>query len=593
MYMPTKPIGASIAALLASLVASCAITATAAERKILNFPRTGQFESLDPVRQFDEVSSEIVTQIYSTLLTYSYLERPYKLVPDLLESMPEISKDGLTYSFRLRKGVLFHDDPCFPGGKGRALTSDDVLYSLLRFADSRLNNKSWFALEGAVVGLDAFRAATAKAAPGADVTQLGVAGFKKIDATLFTLRLTHPNPLILFSLALVSSGIVPHEAVAKYQDQFGVHPVGTGPFMMHDVDRKGVLHLVRNPNFYGVYPAAGAPGDAENGLLKDAGKKLPLVDGIDMPLIEEAQPAALMFLKGQLDWRGLDRANFSKLVKREANGSWRIADEYASKFDIYWTRGNDVTYYGINQKDPLLGKNKLLRQALAHLVDTPAEINVLLNGRGEKLQSIVPIDLPGSEHDTGATARGYDLAAAKRLLAQAGYPGGQGLPALTVSFGSTSVATHNLFDQLKAKFAAAGVQLKGDFTDNPTFIKNIEGGKAQIFSYGWVADYPDAEEFYQLLYSKNVAPGPNGSSFADAGYDKAYEASRYMPNGPERYAYFKTMNEIIKDQVPVILGYNTLRFGITQKWLRNFKRNLMLPEFSFLDIDLARKGKGP
>src|ERR1019366_1185578 len=105
------------------------------------------------------------------------------------------------------------------------------------------NNRSWFAMEGAVVGLDDFRAATVKAAPGADVTNLSVAGFKKIDGTHFTLRLTHPNPLFLFSLALISSGIVPHEAVEKYQDQFGTHPVGSGPFMLHDVERKGVLHL--------------------------------------------------------------------------------------------------------------------------------------------------------------------------------------------------------------------------------------------------------------------------------------------------------------------------------------------------------------
>jgi ABC-type transport system substrate-binding protein len=580
-----------------ALLTSCALLApvwssATTEPKILVYPRIVQFESLDPVAQFDEESRVIVSQVYSTLLSYAYLERPYTLAPDLLTRMPEASADKLTYTFTLRPGVLFHDDPCFPGGKGRELTSDDVLYSLKRFADARLNNKSWFALEGDIVGLDAYRAATAKAAPGTPPAAAGIAGFTKIDAHRFSLRLTHENPLFLFAFALSSSSIVPHEAVEKYKDQFSVHPVGTGPFTLHQVDRKGVLHFLRNPHYHGVYPSVGAPGDAAQGLLADAGKQLPLLDGIDMPLIEEAQPAALMFLKGELDWRGLDRANFSKLVRRNPDGSFRLADEVASKFNIYSSLGLNSTYYAINLKDPVLGHNKLLRQALARLVDTGTEIEVLYNGRGRPLQSLVPIDIPGGQGDTGATGNGYHLAKAKQLLAAAGYPGGQGLPPLTLSMGDASVATHNLFDLLKARFAAAGVQLKPDLSDYPRFLKNLSSGNFQIADTGWNADYPDAEDFYQLLYSKNVAPGPNSPSFANAAYDRAYEASRYLPNGPKRYAYFKTMNDIIQDEAPVILGLDPLRFGITQKWLRNFKRNTLATEFQYLDIDMALKKQG-
>ena len=586
----------TLVALCASATLTTALAQNAAELKVINFARTGQFESIDPVRQLDTESHEMVSLVYSTLLRYAYLERPFKLEPDLLERMPELSADKLSYTFKLKKGVRFHDDKCFPGGKGRELTADDVLYSLRRFADANLNHKSWFLMAGAVVGLDEFRAASTKAGATGDTSKVAIAGFKKVDSHTFTIQLTKPNPLFLFALASSTTSVVPVEAVRTYGDQFAVHPVGTGPFTLANVERKGVLRFLKYSRYHANYPTAGAPGDAEKGLLKDAGKRLPLADVIEMPLIEEAQPAMLKFLNGELDWRGLDRANFSKMIVRKTDGNadvdFKLTDEFAAKFNIYWTPGTDTAYISINLKDPLLGGNKLLRQALASLVDKQGEIEVLLNGRGRKLKSMVPIELPGNERETGATSYTYDVAQAKRLLAQAGYPDGKGLPPINIMYSGTSAASRTAFDFAKAKYAAGGVQVKGVFGDFPTFLRNLESGNFQLAEGSWLADYPDAENFYQLLYGKNVAPGPNHSSFANAAYDKAYVAARLMPNGPERLALFKTMNQIIQDEVPVIIGQNSLRFGITQKWLSNFKRNLLVPEFMYLDVDMARKKKG-
>ncbi len=565
--------------------------ASAQEPKVLHYGRLTPFDSLDPIRQFDILTSELVQLTHSTLLAYSYLERPYKLEPDLLERMPEVGADKVTLTCRLRKGIRFHDNACFPGGKGRELVADDVLFSIRRFADAKLNNKSWFAMEGAVVGLDAHRAASAKGA--VDHRTAAVEGLKRIDSHTFSIRLTRENPLFRFSLAIASTGIVAHEAVAMYGDQLGVNPVGTGPYSTAKAERKGVLRFVKHPHYHQTYPATGAPGDAEKGLLKAAGRKLPLIDVLEMPLIEEPQPGMLKFLKGELDWRGVDRANFTKMVARKPDGGFELTPEFAAKFDIYNVLAVSVTYINLNMKDPLIGGNKALRQALQHLTDTQGEIDVLLNGRGQKLRSLVPLEFPGSERDTGATYPGYDLAKAKALLAQAGYPDGKGLPPLVYRVGGTTSTQRTAFDFTKARCAAAGVQLKPEFTDYPTAVKAVEAGNFQIADLGgWVADYPDAENFYQLLYSKNVAPGPNHSSFANAAYDRAYEASRLMPNGPARYAHFRTMNELIRDEAPIILGYNAVRFGIRQKWLANLKRNELVPEFKFLDIDMAAKKRG-
>lgn len=564
--------------------------AQAQEPKVLHYGRLGPFDSLDPIRQFDAVSSELVLLCHGTLLAYAYLDRPYKLQPELLERLPEVAADKVTLTLRLRKGIRFHDNACFPGGKGRELVADDVLYSIKRYADARLNSKSWFAMEGAVVGLDAHRAATAKGA--VDHRTAAVEGLKRIDSHTLSIKLTRENPLFLFSLAISSTAPVAHEAVAMYGDQLGVNPVGTGPYTIAKAERKGVLRFLKNPNYHQSYPSTGAPGDAEQGLLKAAGKKLPLIDVLEMPLIEEPQPGMLKFLKGELDWRGVDRANFTKMVRREG-GKFSLTPEFADKFEIYSVLGVAVTYTNLNLKDPLIGGNKALRQAIQHLTDTQGDIDVLNNGRGQKLKSLVPVDFPGSERDTGATYPGYDLARAKALLAQAGYPDGKGLPPLLYRVGATSSTARTSFDFHKARFAAAGVQLRAEFTDYPTAVKAVESGNYQIADLGgWVADYPDAENFYQLLYSKNVAPGPNHSSFVNAAYDRAYEASRLMPNGPQRYALFRTMNELIRDEVPIVVGYNFVRFGIRQKWLTNFKRNELVPEFKYLDIDMAAKKKG-
>ena len=585
---------AGCSAVLGLLFASCLpLTAAALEPSTLTLQRSAAFDSLDPILTNNETSSLVQIQIYSTLLAFAYLERPYKLVPDLLESMPVLASDKLTYTFRLRKGVRFHDNACFPGGKGRELTSDDVLYSLRRYADARLNTKTWFAIQGMVVGLDDYHASTAKAEPSLHPAMTSIAGLHKIDDSTFSIKLTHENPRFLYVLTMMPTAVVPVEAVQMYKDRFGVNPVGTGPFVLKGpVDRKSTLHLVKNPNNYGVYPSVGAPGDAESGLLKDAGKKLPLVDALDLPLIEEAQPAALKFLRGELDWRGLDRANFTKMVVRRPGGAFKLNDEYAPRFNLYSSLGINSAYIQLNMKDALIGSNKLLRQALANAVDTPALIDVLFNGRGRPLESLVPYELPGNERETGAVGHHHDPVLARKLLAQAGYPDGKGLPPISIAFPAADADTHNFFDLLRSQYAVIGVVLKGDFMDEPTFDKAAGSGNFQMMAYGWSAYFPDAEQYFQLLYSKNLAPGPNYGSYASPAYDQAYEAMRPMPDGPARLEYMKTMNSLIKDDVPMIITYDVMRLGVLQKWVGNFKRNLMQDESMFLSVDMAAKKKG-
>jgi ABC-type transport system substrate-binding protein len=328
-------------------------------------------------------------------------------------------------------------------------------------------------------------------------------------------------------------------------------------------------------------------------LLKDAGRKLPLAEVLELPLIEEPQPAALKFLRGELDRRELDRANFSKLVTRAPDGALRPADGYAGKFALASAPGGNVIYISVNMRDPVVGRNKALRQAIAAAIDSQADVDVLWNGRGIALQTIVPVELAGSAHDTGAPPRKRDVALAKKLLAQAGYPGGKGLAPLAMRFPASDTATRNEFDLFKAQLAAIGVQLTGDFDDLPAFTKAMDAGNFQLASYSYYADYPDAEDFYQMLYSRNVSPGPNYGAFSDAAYDKAYEASRFMVNGSRRYELFAAMDAIVRDEVPLIPVRESLRVDTVQPWVANYKRNIFTTEMQFLRVDMASKKKGP
>jgi ABC-type transport system substrate-binding protein len=561
-------------------------------KKVFSYYRNEAYKTLDPQKQFDQASAELIDNVYDRLLQYSYLERPYKIEPNLLAKMPELSGDGLTYSFELRGDVRFNDDACFAGGKGRALVADDVIYSIKRFADANVNSLSYTLLQGAFEGMDAFREQTKTAGKATDYAKLQISGVTKVDDRHFTIKLTQKNPLALYPLAATQLSIVPHEAVEHYKEQFEHHPAGSGPFFIKEMSRRGTIVLAKNPHYHQVYPSTGAPGDAENGLLADTGKRLPLVDEVDLPLIEETQPAILKFLSGQIDWVAVDRDNFVKMAFKDASG-FHLKPDYASKYEIYAEPDLSNEYFVFNMQDPLVGKRRALREAVAYALDTPMFIDQMRNGRGVPLKTIVPITIKGNEHDVPAQWYEHNPALAKQKLAEAGYPDGKGLPPITIDYRASTTMSRQDFEFLRAKLAESGITLNAGFQTFSAFLQKIEAGNFQMTEQGWGADYPDAENFYALLYGPNKTPGPNASNYQNPEYDKLYEQIRYMPNGPERYALFARMNELIRRDLPIIFTWSPVRVGLRQHWTKNFKRNIMIEmPFEYLDIDSAVKAKG-
>jgi len=553
--------------------------------KIFRYARANEHKTLDPPRQFDQASALLVSNIYDTLLDYHYLDRPYRLVPRLLERMPEPQSDPTTYLFTLKQNVRFSDDAAFTDGIGRELTVDDVIYSIKRFADARVNVKSYILVRGTIVGLDDFRARSREPEVELDYDRVEIAGIRKLDRYRMTIQFTGENPLALYPFGSSVLSIVAREAVEAYGDDFGSHPVGTGPFVLDRLERRGTIVLKKNPGYHGHYPSTGAPGDAEAGLLADAGKQLPLVDEVHLPLIEESQPRMLRFRKGELDWIPIDRDNFRKMVYHDEDGGFNLKSPYDKAFRMYTEPGLSTEYIAFNLKDELVGENRALRQAIAYALNVGEFIDILRNGRALPLKTIVPHPIAGSEREFDAEYYRYDPEKAKEKLAEAGYPGGEGLPPITFEYRNTSKDVRQEFEFIRNELAAVGITAKANFNTFAAYLKRIESGNFQLGSSGWAADYPDAENFYQLLYSRNTTPGPNMSEFSNPEYDRLYEQSRFMPNGPERVAKFERMSEIVRDEVPLILRFNALSFGLYQNRVGNLKRNIMIDApFSYLDL---------
>jgi len=560
--------------------------------KVLNYFRTATYKSLDPPKQFDAASAEIIETVYDSLLDYHYLKRPYELAPTLLEEMPELGEDKLTYTFKLQKGIKFHDDPCFPDGKGRELTADDVIYTIKRFSDVNVNPQTYPALlQNRIKGLDAFREKT-RQQKTLDYAEESVAGLEKVDSHTFKIVMTEPDPLLLMSFATSPLSIVPQEAVEKYGKGLDNRGVGTGPYTLAKSSRRGEVILKKNPNYHGKYPTAGEPEDQSKGLLTKAGEQLPFIDEIRLPLIEEAQPRMLKFRSGEFDWIGIDRDNFPNMAYKDEKG-FHLKEEFAEQFEIYSADDLASFYITINFRDKILGQNKALRQALAYAVDTQAIIDKMANGRGYALNTIVPLPIAGSEDSIAAQWYPHDLQKAKEKLQEAGYPEGQGLPPLVVLYGSATTQTRQSHEFLRAQFAKVGIQLKPEYLSFSDYLRRKEAGSFQLASGGWGADYPDAENFYQLFYSPNKAPGPNDGSYNNPEYDQLYEQMRRMPPGPERNQVISKMAAIFKEDAPIFSITMPIVVGMHQKWLLNLKRNVMLgAHFQFLDIDTQAKAKG-
>jgi oligopeptide transport system substrate-binding protein len=580
-----KHIALSLAFTLVLAVSACTRTAKEPANTI-HIPSIAKIKTMDPANADDMYSGFEVGKVYDNLVHYAYLKRPFVLEAQLAEAMPKLSSDKKTYTFKLKKGVLFQDDACFPGGHGREMTADDVVYSLKRLADPKNTSSGWWTLDDKVVGLNEWRDESTKT--GNSDYSKEIPGLKALDRYTVQITLKRPNYQFLYALAMPFTGIVPREAVEKYGKDFANHPVGTGPFKLTEMSE---LRLIwdRNPTYRTeYYPSEGEPGDKEAGLLADAGKTLPRADRIVTEVHEESQPMWLKFMSGALDLAGIPKDNFGSVITSDN----QLVPELKSKgMRLNMVPMLDLTHTSFNMEDPIVGQNKLLRQAIS-LADNQAKVDELFyNNQALAAQGPIPPGLNGYDEKFVNPYRQYNVAKAKELLAKAGYPNGEGLPVLeyVVLADSTSRQMSEFFEK---ELKELGIHLKTTEGSWPQFDAAVKGKKGQMWSLAWGADYPDAEDFLALFYSKNVSPGSNDANYQNPEFDKLYEKSLTLPDSPERTALYKQMAQIVVDDCVWIWGANRKSVVVLQPWMRNYKYgDVFHDQFQYYAVDPSLRKK--
>lgn len=588
-----KPITCSALALAAvgflMTASSCTHKDPDAGLRVYNVPELDDMKSWDPGGAYDEISLKYMTLVYETLYEYDYLSDQFKMVPLLAADMPKLSKDQLTVTIPIKHGIMFQDDPCFKDthGKGRELKAQDFVYAFKRLAFTPVGSQGFWILDGKIAGINAFHEQIDKASKEdrAKVFAQPVSGITALDDYTLQLKLLKPYPQLIYVLAMGFTSPVSHEAVDVYGDENGYmpdHAVGTGPFVLKTWERNKEIILDRNPNFHpDFYPTDAAAQYRAKGLLADAGKTLPFLDRIRMTVIKESQPRWLNFMRGKQDSILLPKDNFPEAIENQSN----LTPEMAAKgIRLSVNTGAAFYYISFNTKDPII-KNKYLRQALSSAIDRDKWIAIFTNGTGRKQVTALPPGVQGRPENS-VIRYDYDLARAKDLLKKAGYPDGQGLPTLNFDLRGADTVNRQLGDFFVGQWQALGIKINVIPNTFPAFLEKLKDGNLQVSYGGWIMDYPDAENVYQLLYGPNHPPGPNETSFDNPQMNKDYELMAFTQPGPKRSQAIQDADRILQEEVPWGLGYYDTGYYLTQPWLENFRGpSVMLNTLKFLRVD--------
>ncbi len=551
----------------------------------LNVVVSANIKGLDPVTSSDVYSNLVVSQVFEGLLHYNYLKRPLQLQPLLAAEMPKVSEDGLTHTFKLRSGVKFQDSEAFTDGNGREVTAQDFIYSWRRLADPANQSDGFWVFDGKIAGLNEWRDKMSK---GEATYDTPIEGFQAPDNNTIVIKLTKPYYQLHYVLAIGYTVVVPKEAVAKYGKEFLNHPVGTGAYKFESWTRNSQVVLVKNPNWnLHTYPTEGEAEDTAKGYLAEAGKKIPFIDKIVVQEIVEDQPRWLNFLKGNLDFVSIPKDNFDRAVQND-----KLSKELADKgVQLVITREPDVTYTSFNMLDPVVGKNENLRKAISLAYDTPTLIQKFYNGRAIVAHSPIPPDVEGFDPAFKNPYKEFSISKAKEFLAMAGFPEGKGLKPIEYSTTNSSTA-RQMAEYFKQNMETIGIQVNIVTTSWPQFTTKLREKKAQVWGIAWLADYPDAENFLQLLYGQNVSPGPNNANYKSKEFDDLYEKASRMPPGPERAKVYQAMRDIVVRDMPWVPAAHRLGYQVHHGWVKNFKSHSIVNDyFKYLKVDTKARGE--
>ena len=552
--------------------------------KVLHLPLKDNMRTADPVNMYDIVGGDVLYQIYETPYQYNYFSEKNELIPLLADGMPTTSKDGLTFTMKIKKGVRYQDDECFKAtnGKGRELKAEDFIYAWKRHSNPKNESQGLWVFDGKVVGMSEFGKKFG-GKPDDEVMKETIEGFTALDDHTIQIKLLKPYPQLTNVMGMTFTSPMPPECAQMYGKDMTRHPIGTGPMRVKSYDPTYKIVLVKNENFRGeTFPKLEdiAPKYRADAAAY-AGKTLPLVDAMVFEVVKEEQPRWLGFMTGKFDQIELPKDNFGSAVK---DGN-QISDELKAKgVQLSTEPALSLWWLAINMKDPILGQNKYLRQAIASAVDRETWLRLIKNGRGVLQNEVNP---PAVSDRCGNEYRWtFDLKRAKELMVKAGFPEGKGLPVFKYDTRNGEMSERQIAELISKNLAQIGVKVEVVQNTFPAYLDKSHKGNLQLSKGGWVMDYPDPENNYQLLYGPNKAPGPNDSNFDNAEYNKLYEKMALAPSSPARRKLVCELEKVIQEEAPWGYGFYENMYRLSNKWVKNFHTaELVFTKWKYVDVD--------
>lgn len=516
----------------------------------------------------------------------------------------------------------------FEKHSSRELQAQDYVFQIKRLAHPQVHSPILGLMSEYIVGLREFAETLGEqhaSGEPIDLRDNPLAGVKTLDKYRYQITVYGQYPQLEYWLAMPFFAPIAWEVENFYQ-QPGLqrknitldwYPVGTGPYYLVENDPNRRMTLARNPFFHGErYPTEGEAGDEAAGLLIDAGKTMPFIDRIVFTLEKESTAYWNKFLQGYYDLSALTSDSFEQAINISSSGDFGLSDSMKELgIALQSAVGTTTFYMGFNMLDPVVGgytdRSRKLRHAIAIAVDQEENISIFANGQGIPAQGPIPPGIFGYRDDkdgidqyvyewTENGARTKPLSAAKKLLAEAGYPNGRdaetGEP-LVLYFDVTNRGPDSKaqFDWVRKQFQKLNIQLVVRSTDYNRFQEKMRSGNAQIFQWGWNADYPDPENFLFLLYGpngKSLFSGENAANYQNPEFDKLFEQMRVLPDGKARQQVIDKMVEIARYDAPWIWGFHPKRFTLFHAWNKNIKTHLMANNtMKYQRIDVALRDK--
>jgi len=552
----------------------------------------------DPAQISDLYSRTVAAAIFDAPLTYAYLARPARAVPNTAAAMPEISADGTTFTFRIQPGIFFQDDPVFQG-KQRELTAADYVYAIKRHYDPKFKSPNLFQLENAgIVGLSELRKRLIDAKQAFDY-DAEVEGLKLLDRYSFQVRIKAPAPRFyyLFTDGAVM-GAVAREVVEHYGDNIMAHPVGTGPFVLKSWRRSSKIVLERNPGYREVRYAEQPPADDAEAVAmaqRLAGRKLPLLDRVEIGIIEEQQPRWLAFLNGEHDF--LDR--LPNEFAPNAIPHNRLAPNLAKQgVQMVRTPLVDATLSYFAMENPVIGgytpERVAFRRALSLAYDTTAEIALVRLGQAVPAQSLIPPLLSGYDAAFKSEMSEHNVAKANALLDLYGWldkdgdgwrDQPDGSPLLIEYSSQPDQQSRKLQELWRKAGEAVKVRITFKIAKWPEQLKASRAGKLMMWGVAWGGVSPDGSYFMDLLYGPNKGQA-NHARFDLPEFNDLYRQQNVMPDGPEREAILQRMKRLSVAYAPYKVTGHRVATDLMHAGMVGYRRHPFLRDFfRYVDVE--------